>query len=282
MSTLELEIGGMTCASCANRIEKKLNRLEGVEASVNYATEKAHVVTELDPARIIEEVEKTGYTAHLPEPEPTVPQEAPADLELQGLRQRLIGSIVLSVPVIILAMVPLLQFNNWQWLSLTLAAPVVTWGAWPFHKATFTNLRHGAATMDTLISVGTLSAFAWSLYALFFGHAGMPGMKHGFNFTNADAAGSIYLEVAAGVTMFVLAGRYFEKRAKKQAGAALRALMGLGAKDVTVLRGDAEVLVPIDDLRVGEEFVVRARREDRHRWGRRTRLICRRHVNAHW
>ncbi|MFN8106352.1 MAG: heavy metal translocating P-type ATPase [Nocardioidaceae bacterium] len=257
MSTLELEIGGMTCASCANRIEKKLNRLEGVEASVNYATEKAHVVTELDPARIIEEVEKTGYTAHLPEPEPTVPQEAPADLELQGLRQRLIGSIVLSVPVIILAMVPLLQFNNWQWLSLTLAAPVVTWGAWPFHKATFTNLRHGAATMDTLISVGTLSAFAWSLYALFFGHAGMPGMKHGFNFTNADAAGSIYLEVAAGVTMFVLAGRYFEKRAKKQAGAALRALMGLGAKDVTVLRGDAEVLVPIDDLRVGEEFVVR-------------------------
>jgi len=136
MSTLELEIGGMTCASCANRIEKKLNRLEGVEASVNYATEKAHVVTELDPARIIEEVEKTGYTAHLPEPEPTVPQEAPADLELQGLRQRLIGSIVLSVPVIILAMVPLLQFNNWQWLSLTLAAPVVTWGAWPFHQAT--------------------------------------------------------------------------------------------------------------------------------------------------
>ncbi|HMY08121.1 MAG TPA: heavy metal translocating P-type ATPase [Marmoricola sp.] len=255
MSTLELEIGGMTCASCANRIEKKLNRLDGVEASVNYATEKAHVVTTLDPARIIEEVEKTGYTAHLPEPEQ--PTEAPVDLELLGLRQRLIGSIVLSLPVIILAMVPALQFNNWQWLSLTLAAPVVTWGAWPFHQATWTNLRHGAATMDTLISVGTLSAFTWSLYALFFGHAGMPGMKHGFNFTNTDAAGSIYLEVAAGVTMFVLAGRYFEKRAKRQAGAALRALMGLGAKDVTVIRGDAEVLIAIEDLRVGEEFVVR-------------------------
>ncbi|MEZ5161243.1 MAG: heavy metal translocating P-type ATPase [Marmoricola sp.] len=255
MNTLELEIGGMTCASCANRIEKKLNRLEGVEASVNYATEKAHVVTTLDPARIIEEVEKTGYTAHLPEPEQ--PAEVPVDLELLGLRQRLIGSIVLSVPVIILAMVPMLQFNNWQWLSLTLAAPVVTWGAWPFHKATWTNLRHGAATMDTLISVGTLSAFAWSLYALFFGHAGMPGMKHGFNFTNTDAAGSIYLEVAAGVTMFVLAGRYFEKRAKRQAGAALRALMGLGAKEVTVLRGDTEVLIAIEELRVGDEFVVR-------------------------
>ena len=255
MSTLELEIGGMTCASCANRIEKKLNRLDGVEASVNYATEKAHVVTTLDPARIIEEVEKTGYTAHLPEPEQ--PTEAPVDLELLGLRQRLIGSIVLSLLVIILAMVPALQFNNWQWLSLTLAAPVVTWGAWPFHQATWTNLRHGAATMDTLISVGTLSAFTWSLYALFFGHAGMPGMKHGFNFTNTDAAGSIYLEVAAGVTMFVLAGRYFEKRAKRQAGAALRALMGLGAKDVTVIRGDAEVLIAIEDLRVGEEFVVR-------------------------
>ena len=255
MSTLELEIGGMTCASCANRIEKKLNRLDGVEASVNYATEKAHVVTTLDPARIIEEVEKTGYTAHLPEPEQ--PTEAPVDLELLGLRQRLIGSIVLSLPVIILAMVPALQFNNWQWLSLTLAAPVVTWGAWPFHQATWTTLRHGAATMDTSISVGTLSAFTWSLYALFFGHAGMPGMKHGFNFTNTDAAGSIYLEVAAGVTMFVLAGRYFEKRAKRQAGAALRALMGLGAKDVTVIRGDAEVLIAIEDLRVGEEFVVR-------------------------
>jgi len=257
MTSLELEIGGMTCASCANRIEKKLNRIEGVEATVNYATEKAHVITDLDPLRIIEEVEKTGYTAVLPTPEPAGADEEPVDRELLGLRQRLIGSVVLSVPVIILAMVPAWQFNNWQWLSLTLAAPVVVWSAWPFHKATWTNLRHGAATMDTLISVGTLSAFAWSLYALFFGHAGMPGMKHGFDFTNADAAGSIYLEVAAGVTMFVLAGRYFEKRSKKQAGAALRALMGLGAKEVTVLRDGNEMLIDIETLRVGEEFVVR-------------------------
>ncbi|HNA98685.1 MAG TPA: heavy metal translocating P-type ATPase [Marmoricola sp.] len=257
MTNLELEIGGMTCASCANRIEKKLNRLEGVEASVNYATEKAHVVTNLDPALIIAEVEKTGYTAVLPTPEPIAETADPVDPELLGLRQRLIGSIILSVPVIILAMVPAWQFTNWQWLSLTLAAPVVTWGAWPFHRATLTNLRHGAATMDTLISVGTMSAFAWSLYALFFGHAGMPGMTHGFDFTNADAAGSIYLEVAAGVTMFVLAGRYFEKRSKKQAGAALRALMGLGAKEVTVLRDGTETLIPIDDLQVGAEFVVR-------------------------
>jgi Cu+-exporting ATPase len=257
MTNIELEIGGMTCASCAARIEKKLNRLEGVEASVNYATEKAHVVTNLDPARIIEEVEKTGYSAVVPTPDPVATEEEPIDRELLGLRQRLIGSVALSLPVIALAMVPALQFTNWQWLSLTLAAPVVVWSAWPFHKAAWTNLRHGAATMDTLISVGTLSAFAWSLYALFFGHAGMPGMKHGFDFTDADAAGSIYLETAAGVTMFVLAGRYFEKRSKKQAGAALRALMGLGAKDVTVIRDGVEVSIDIDSLRVDEEFVVR-------------------------
>ncbi|MDN4599332.1 heavy metal translocating P-type ATPase [Leifsonia virtsii] len=257
---VELEVGGMTCASCAMRIEKKLNRLEGVSATVNYATEKARVSLPdgMDVHAVIAEVEKTGYTAVLPQPaEPAVADSG--DPELKGLRNRLIGSVLLSVPVIVLAMVPALQFTYWQWLSLTLAAPVVVWGAWPFHKAALTNARHGAATMDTLVSLGTLAAFAWSLYALFFGTAGMPGMTHGFSFTVAptDGAGNIYLEVASGVTMFVLAGRYFEKRSKRQAGAALRALLDLGAKDVGVIRDGHEVRVPIDSVKVGDEFVVR-------------------------
>ncbi|MGN6219432.1 MAG: copper-translocating P-type ATPase, partial [Microbacterium sp.] len=214
------------------------------------------------------EVVKTGYTAVVPAPpaaaadDPAVGE--PADPELTSLRQRLIGSIVLSAPVILLAMVPALQFTYWQWASLALAAPVVVWGAWPFHRAAWINLRHGAATMDTLISLGVSAAFLWSLYALFFGHAGMPGMTHSFEWsvTPSDGAGDIYLEVAAGVTTFVLAGRYFEQRSKRRAGAALRALLEIGAKDVAVLRSDAsgtiaEVRVPIADLRVGEEFVVR-------------------------
>ncbi|HKP06046.1 MAG TPA: cation transporter, partial [Microbacterium sp.] len=237
----ELEIGGMTCASCAARIEKRLNRMAGVEASVNYATEKAFVTVPpgLDPQALIEEVEKTGYTAALPAPPATgTPAEEPADPELTSLRQRLIGSIVLSVPVILLAMIPALQFTSWQWASLALAAPVVVWGAWPFHRAAWVNMRHGAATMDTLISLGVSAAFLWSLYALFFGHAGMPGMTHTFEWsvTPSDGAGDIYLEVAAGVTTFVLAGRYFEQRAKRRAGAALRALLEIGAKDAAVLR----------------------------------------------
>ena len=259
-STLELEVGGMTCASCAMRIEKKLNRLDGVTATVNYATEKARVSIPagMDVAAVIDEVEKTGYTAALPAPEPAT-AEKESDPELTGLRNRLIGSVALSVPVIALAMIPALQFTYWQWLSLTLAAPVVLWGAWPFHKAAFINARHGAATMDTLVSIGTLAAFAWSLYALFFGTAGMPGMTHGFSFTVApsDAAGNIYLEVASGVTTFVLAGRYFEKRSKRQAGAALRALLELGAKDVAVLRDGQETRIPIDELHVDDEFVIR-------------------------
>ena len=281
----ELEIGGMTCASCAARIEKRLNRMDGVEASVNYATEKAFVTVPagLDPQALIEEVEKTGYTAALPAPPATeaAAAEEPADRELTSLRQRLIGSIVLSVPVILVAMIPALQFTYWQWASLALAAPVVVWGAWPFHRAAWINLRHGAATMDTLISLGVSAAFLWSLYALFFGHAGMPGMTHAFEWsiTPTDGAGDIYLEVAAGVTTFVLAGRYFEQRSKRRAGAALRALLEIGAKDVAVLRSSGapvgqvslgmpgigspaapalvEVRVPIADLRVGEEFVVR-------------------------
>jgi Cu+-exporting ATPase len=258
---VELAIGGMTCASCAARIEKKLNRLEGVTATVNYATEKAKVtyadgVTTDD---LIATVEKTGYSARLPEPpRPEAPDAAEAD-PTAALRQRLLVSLGLSVPVVAMAMVPALQFTYWQWLSLVLAAPVVVWGGWPFHRAAWTNLRHGAATMDTLVSLGTLAAFAWSLYALFLGTAGEPGMVHPFELTieRRDGAGNIYLEVAAGVTTFILAGRYFEARSKRQAGAALRALLELGAKEVSVLRGGAERRVPVDDLGVGERFVVR-------------------------
>lgn len=263
-SSYELEIGGMTCSSCAMRIEKKLNKLDGVAASVNYATEKARVTApaDFDPALLIAEVEKTGYTAVLPKPKESAPEGdegEPVDHELVTLRHRLIGSIVLSVPVILMAMVPALQFVYWQWASLALAAPVIVWAAWPFHRAAWMNLRHGAATMDTLVSVGTGAAFIWSLFALFFGTAGEPGMTHAFELSIApsDGAANIYLEVAAGVTMFILAGRYFEKRSKRQAGAALRALLELGAKDVAVLRGGTETRIPIEDLAAGDEFVVR-------------------------
>ena len=262
---VELEIGGMTCASCANRIERKLNKLDGVTASVNYATEKAHVSAPagMDPQALIAEVEKTGYTAALPAKQEEKQQEEVvadrSDAELTALRHRLIGAVVLAVPVIAMAMIPALQFTYWQWLSLALAAPVIVWAGWPFHKAALTNLRHGTATMDTLISMGTAAAFLWSLYALFFGTAGIPGMTHPFVLTVAptDGASHIYLEVGAGVIMFILAGRYFEKRSKRQAGAALRALLELGAKDVAVLRNGAEVRIPTNELAVGDEFVVR-------------------------
>ncbi len=261
-SSYELDITGMTCASCANRIERKLNKLDGVQASVNYATEKAKVIApvELDPEVLIDTVEDAGYGATLPAPVSSGSDSGdPADRELESLRHRLIGAVVLTVPVIAMAMVPAWQFTNWQWASLTLAAPVVVWGAWPFHRAAAINLRHGAATMDTLISLGTLAAFGWSLYALFFGDAGEPGMTHGFEFSlqPSDGASNIYLEAAAGVTMFILAGRYFEKRSKRQAGAALRALLELGAKDVAVLRAGTEVKIGVDELSVGDEFVVR-------------------------
>ncbi|MFJ7949077.1 heavy metal translocating P-type ATPase [Streptomyces sp. NPDC096354] len=315
-SEAELVIGGMTCASCAARIEKKLNRMDGVTATVNYATEKARVEfgagTRLDD--VIAIVEKTGYTARpLQRPAPTPPTAPPpaspvpppatertpragdtrptekavteaADTEnpvdaaplarptdaadaadtdaadaLAALRQRLVVSAVLAAPVVLLAMVPAFQFDNWQWLSLTLAAPVVTWGGLPFHRAGWTNLRHGAATMDTLVSMGTLAAFGWSLWALFFGDAGMTGMRHGFDFTvsRADGSSTIYLEVAAGVITFILLGRYLEARSKRKAGSALRALMHLGAKDVAVLQGGTEVRIPVGRLTVGDRFVVR-------------------------
>ncbi|MFF1494855.1 heavy metal translocating P-type ATPase [Streptomyces sp. NPDC058304] len=270
---VELSIGGMTCASCAARIEKKLNRMDGVTATVNYATEKARVSYGggVQVADLIETVVKTGYTAEEPpppEPEPETARpeaEAARDPELAALRQRLLVSAVLALPVVLLSMIPALQFDNWQWLSLTLAAPVVVWGALPFHKAAWTNARHGAATMDTLVSVGTLAAFVWSLWALFFGHAGMPGMRHGFDLftvqggtiSRTDGSSAIYLEVAAGVVSFILLGRYLEARSKRKAGAALKALLELGAKDVAVLRGGSEVRIPVAQLAVGDRFVVR-------------------------
>ncbi|MFF5519728.1 heavy metal translocating P-type ATPase [Streptomyces coeruleorubidus] len=266
---VELAIGGMTCVSCAARIEKKLNRLDGVEATVNYATEKAKVTFREDVtvSDLIATVEATGYTAREPRPSTARPGdsasgEGPAQEEsdeLRPLRQRLTAAVALAVPVIAMAMVPALQFEYWQWLSLTLAAPVVTYAAWPFHKAAWTNAKHGAATMDTLISVGTSAAFLWSLWALFFGTAGTPGMTHPFELTIArtDGAGNIYLEAAAGVTAFILAGRYFEARSKRKAGAALKALLELGAKEVTVVRGGREELIPVGELKVGDRFLVR-------------------------
>ncbi|MGK4584078.1 heavy metal translocating P-type ATPase [Kitasatospora sp. HPMI-4] len=265
---IELEIGGMTCASCAARIEKRLNKMEGVTATVNYATEKAKVTfpESVEPQDLVAQVEKAGYTAALPAP-PAAEQAADAaeagpsaaDERVRELRQRLLVSTVLTVPVIALAMIPAIQFTFWQWLSLTLAAPVVAYGAWPFHRAAWTNLRHGAATMDTLISVGTLAAMGWSLYALFLGTAGTPGMTHPFELTigRSDGAGNIYLEAAAGVTTFILAGRYFEVRSKRRAGSALKALLELGSKDVAVVRGGREERIPIGQLSVGDVFVVR-------------------------
>ena len=263
---VELSIGGMTCASCAARIERKLNKVDGVSAAVNYATEKAMVSfpAAVSPAELIKVVEATGYTAELPTPPRADEPPAAAADPTRPLRQRLIGSAVLAVPVIVLAMVPAWQFTYWQWLSLALTGPVVVWGAWPFHRAAAVNLRHGAASMDTLISIGVAAAVLWSLYTLFLGTAGIPGMRHGFELTieRTGGSGNLYLEVAAGVTTFILAGRYFEARAKRRAGAALRALLKLGAKDVAVLRETAsgaavEDRVPIDALAVGDEFLVR-------------------------
>jgi Cu+-exporting ATPase len=265
---VELAIGGMTCASCAARIEKKLNRIDGVTATVNFATEKARV--DFGPGVQVEDliatVEKTGYTAEPPQPEPT-PGAAAAGAaghehgspEVHTLRQRLLVNVALTVPVVLLSMVPAVQFTNWQWLAFALTGPVVAYGGWPFHKAAAVNLRHGAATMDTLISLGTLAAFGWSVWALFFGNAGMPGMKHGFSLTvgSQDASSTLYLETAAAVTALILLGRFFEARSKRRAGAALRALMDLGAKDVTVLRGDRETRIPAAQLAVGDRFVVR-------------------------
>lgn len=262
MSTVTLDIGGMTCASCAARVEKRLNRIDGVEASVNFATEQARVdyPDTVTPEDLVAAVEATGYTAAVPaartDSSETDSMGAEPD-ESAPWRQRLLISAALSLPVVALSMIPVLQFDNWQWLTLTLASPVVVWGAWPFHRAAWTNLRHGAATMDTLISVGVTAAYAWSVWALFFTHAGMPGMKMPFEFISRNDEPHLYLEVAAAVTTFLLAGRYFEARAKRQSGAALRALLHMGAKDVAVLRDNGEIRIPIAQLAVGDTFVVR-------------------------
>ncbi|MGE5132434.1 MAG: heavy metal translocating P-type ATPase [Gemmatimonadota bacterium] len=264
--SVELAIGGMTCASCAARIEKKLNRVAGVTATVNFATESAHVSfpATVSPGDLVAVVEQTGYTATLPPPpQPAAAEDAggPAAAgeadPAAALRQRLLVSLALALPVVVLAMVPALQFRNWQWLTLALASPVAVWGAWPFHRAALANARHGAATMDTLISVGVAAAWLWSLYALFFGDAGRPGTRMAFSLLGGGGAGDTYLEVAAGVTVLVLAGRYFEARAKRRSGAALRALLSLGAKDVAVLRDGREARVPVGELAAGDLFVVR-------------------------
>jgi P-type Cu+ transporter len=305
---LRLDITGMTCASCAARIEKRLNKTPGVDATVNYATEQATVRFNeaSSPETLIKTITAIGYGATLHTPEAPEAPEAPdssvsqqelaspstyssplaptsitritdtdqptsstttetdrdvqAALHLTQLRLRLVISALLAAPVVVLSMIPGAQFRNWQWLALTLASPVVVWGGWPFHRAAAMNARHGATTMDTLISVGTLSAYLWSLYALFFGHAGMVGMKMGFELTlkRDSSAEHLYLEVASAVIVFLLAGRYFETRAKRQAGAALRALLSLGAKDATLLAADnSEHKVPIGSLVVGSRFVVR-------------------------
>lgn len=290
-NTLDLSITGMTCAACANRIERKLNKMDGISATVNYATEKAHIQSAdgssaalPDAQEFIDLVDSMGYGAQVDRPasaaeDAETADDGASDQELRTLRQRVVISAWLAVPVIALAMVPALQFMHWQWLSLTLAAPVIVWGGWPFHRATWKNLKQSAFTMDSLITIGTLSAFAWSLYALFFGSAGMPGMRHSWVLFGSDAgsthggpAGDIYLEVGAGVILFVLAGRYFEKRAKHRAGSALRALTQLGAREVTVCEWESagevgagagsvvprsERTLPIDQLQVGQYFVVR-------------------------
>jgi len=259
---LQLPIEGMTCASCANRIEKRLNELDGVEASVNYATEAASVA--YDPAaveseQLVEAIEGAGYHAVLPGAEPAAAQQAEAD-PLALLRRRMLFAAAFALPVFLMAMIPPLQFDNWQWLSLQLATPVVLWAGWPFHKAAWQNLKHGEATMDTLISVGTLAAWAWSLYALFLGEAGQTGMTMSFDLLPDRGGGTdeIYLEVAAVVTAFLLSGRYFEARAKRRAGAALQALLELGAKDVSVLDETGhERRIAVEELEAGQRFVVR-------------------------
>ena len=261
--SVELAIGGMTCAACANRVEKRLNKLDGVTASVNFATEKARVSFDGAPIEVEElvaQVEKAGYTAAVPRTEEPGDQEPGEEADpTRALRDRVVISLALSVPVIAMAMVPALQFTYWQWASLALAAPVIVWGALPFHVSAWKNLKLGTATMDTLVSLGVTAAFLWSLYALFLGTAGTPGMTHPFEFTIArtDGSGNIYLEVAAGVTSFILLGKYFEARSKRRAGTALRALLEMGAKEVTVLREGREELVPVGRLAVGDHFVVR-------------------------
>ena len=260
VTEVDLDIDGMTCASCAARVERKLNKLPGVVATVNYTTERAHISlpSDVSIADAIATVEATGYSASQPARIESQADDGIQSDEVRSLRERVTISAVLTVPVVLMAMVPILQFDYWQWLSLTLAAPVVVWGALPFHRAAWINLRHGAATMDTLVSMGVGAAFLWSLYALFFGGAGEPGMRMAFHLlpTRADGTSEIYLEVAAAVTTFILLGRYFEAQAKQRSSRALTALLSMGAKDVVVIRDGERVRIPIEQLVVGEVFVV--------------------------
>jgi P-type Cu+ transporter len=258
---VELAIGGMTCASCASRVQKKLNKLDGVTATVNFATETAAVTfsATVNADQLISVVEQAGYTAAVPEPEPEQMQGDQDDSrDAASLRRRLVVSLVLAIPVVVLAMIPALQFRYWQWVSLALATPVAIWGAWPFHRAAAVNARHGVATMDTLISVGVAAAYLWSVYALIFGTAAQAGARMSFAWlAQGSGADTTYLEVASGVTALVLLGRYLENRARRASGAAVRALLSLGAKDVAVLRGGAEMRIPVGQLAIGEQFVVR-------------------------
>uniref|UniRef100_A0AAU2K3A9 Heavy metal translocating P-type ATPase n=1 Tax=Streptomyces sp. NBC_00049 TaxID=2903617 RepID=A0AAU2K3A9_9ACTN len=258
----------MTCAACVNRVEKRLARLDGVSATVNLATGRARVSH--PPAVTAEElvaaVERAGYTAALPLPpapreesEPAGPPEQPLAEGPRQDRERLLITALLCAPVLALSMVPSLQFRNWQWLCLTLAAPVVVWSAWPFHLRAVRGLRHSAATMDTLVSLGVLASFSWSVYALFLGGAGDPDMRMPFTFVpsaGGDVA-HVYLEAAVGVPLFVLAGRHLEARARRGTGAALRSLAGLAVKDVTVRQDGLERRIPVEQLQVGQEFLVR-------------------------
>jgi P-type Cu+ transporter len=259
--TVDLAIGGMTCASCASRVEKRLNAIPGVAASVNLATERAHVVVPRGTTAddLIAAVATTGYSATVPPPASHRAIDG-ADEELRELRPRLIVSAVLTVPVVLLSMVPALQFDRWQWVALALATPVVVWGGWPFHRAAWVNLRHGATTMDTLISLGVTAAYGWSVYALFFGTAGMTGLTMTTEWLprRATTAGShLYLEAATAITVLLLAGRYAEARARRRSGDALRTLLALGAHDVAVVREGVESRIPVDQLVVGDAFVVR-------------------------
>ena len=294
---VELVIGGMTCASCAARIEKKLNKMPGVTASVNYATEKAMVALRPGPGPGRPRGDRRGHRLHgyrsrrarRRPARPRTPRQRAKDEEAAAWRQRLVVSAVLTRPVLLMSMMPALQFDNWQWLSLTLASPVVVWGALPFHRAAWTNLRHRAATMDTLISVGVGAAYLWSLWALFFTHAGMTGMRMPFDLLPSRSGGSaephIYLEVAAAVTTFIVAGRYFEARAKRTSGAALRALLDMGAKDVAVLRdgpsGQHEIRIADRPAQRGRPLRRSSGREDRHRRPGRDRHVGGRRLHAH-
>ncbi|MFZ2501676.1 MAG: cation transporter, partial [Nocardioides sp.] len=270
LAEIDLDLEGMTCASCAHRIERKLNKLPGVQASVNYATERAHVVLPagLGSAAAIQAVEQAGYRASVVPETPT----GPARTEPEQLPVRTLFALVVSVPVIALAMVPVWQFDGWQWVSLALATPVVWWAGWPFHRAALVNARHGASTMDTLVSIGVTAAYLWSVVALIWGDAGAIGYRHtfdlGFDLWRGDSMdmapshghglADLYLETAAGVTAFLLLGRALEARAKRRSGAALTALLDLGAREVHLLEESGhERSVPIAELAVGGRFVVR-------------------------